>query len=376
MISLLHEIASLRGGEPIDIDRKNNNRHCVLSREKDGTKTAYCFSTPVYNTRSRKVVNFLFEKKDRVGYTVGSNANITVAKSVFLENDDGFCRVVLNKIPGFIFPREIQYGKDSLFPTLNGIMYKAFVQKEKAISFEIEVSSPYAEILANNKFFSWMREPFKPFVTVSCIGAADGKGQIIAPAILSHKRIGERKYELTVTSCSPLGDYVLFEINLYEQKLFQDTTVESANPKTNNVFGGTAFVGHTSAFGEQWLYARPELSRLFDLMDKHIHKAVLHLPKLNDANVPMQAYELSSRFCSFGSNWENKKMPATMSGISMDVGHYQCVDVTRFMVDARTNRFTSTQGWILKTKNKNSGFTVLATADSYYMPQILEINYN
>ena len=78
---------------------------------------------------------------------------------------------------------------------------------------------------------------------------------------------------------------MLFEANLYESKQIQDTTVESANPEVNNAFGGTAFIGNTTEFGEQWLYSRPDYSKFSELTDRQIIKAVLHMPKLNRSNV-------------------------------------------------------------------------------------------
>lgn len=98
--------------------------------------------------------------------------------------------------------------------------------------------------LAEDKFFALMSEKFRPFVVVSCIGTVSEGSNIIAPAKISFLKITDRKYEITVSPCSTLGESVFFEINLHEAKLFQDTTVESNNPKTNNAFGsvGTACV--------------------------------------------------------------------------------------------------------------------------------------
>ena len=116
---------------------------------------------------------------------------------------------------------------------------------------------------------------------MSCIGSADENGWIVAPAILESNQEEPGTFVLSIIPQSPYAKFVVFEINLYEQKLFQDTTVESQNADSNNVYGGTAFLGETTAFGEQWLYSRPDVSKLADLAGRGISKAVLHMNQFN-----------------------------------------------------------------------------------------------
>ena len=180
---------------------------------------------------------------------------------------------------------------------------------------------------------------------------------------------------LTISATSPFGCSVLFEANLYENKLFQDTTVESLNPTINNAFGSTAYIGNTALFGLQWLYSRPDYSRIQELMDKCINKAILHMPKYNKNNVELSAFRVAARFCSFGSNWDNKIGSGTAISDSTVVNGYQSIDLTDLIVDPRTRTITKSEGLILKPKIKDGGFSAVATGDSYYAPQILEINY-
>jgi hypothetical protein len=41
----------------------------------------------------------------------------------------------------------------------------------------------------------------------------------------------------------------------------------------------------------------------------------------------------------------------------------------------KQGRLQRGEGFILKAKRKNSGFSVVATGDNYFFPQILEVNY-
>lgn len=374
MVSIIDEIKKLRNKESIIIDYDNTNRYRVVVKEDDGSKTAYYFSAPIYNFKTRKAVDFKFDKKEGAIYYNGSNANITFSKIIRMENAEGYCTVALDNDICFISNQELSCGNDRLFATTNGFMYKALYTKEKAFTLDLEMGIPFIEIRENNKSFSFLTEKFKPFVTISCIGTTNKEGEVISPAKISYQKLTERKYRFTLTPCSPVGEWVLFEINLYERKLMQDTTVESANPYTNNAFGTTAFIGNTAEYGEQWLYSRMELQKLSDLSDKRIIKAVLHLPKYNHTDVELAAFKVASRFCSFGSNWDNKVNFTNSVSDSVMNNNYQDIDIKPLITD-ELGRLTYSEGFILKSKVKNSGFSSIATGDSCYSPQICEINY-
>ena len=64
MQSVLNEILSLRNQRPVVVDYQNRNRYRLVTREDDGSRTAYCFSTPIYNLESRRMVNLSFESKE------------------------------------------------------------------------------------------------------------------------------------------------------------------------------------------------------------------------------------------------------------------------------------------------------------------------
>ena len=86
MKSVLGEISKLRKGLPIVIDYNNSNRYRVVAKEDDGSKTAYYFSTPIYNYKSRGLIDGKFHSNGGAVYAVGSNASITVFKNIFMEN--------------------------------------------------------------------------------------------------------------------------------------------------------------------------------------------------------------------------------------------------------------------------------------------------
>ena len=374
MNSILGDISTLRKGAPLVIDYKNSNRYRLVAIEQNGTKTAYYFSSPIYNSRTRKAVDIKFHSKGGVAYTNGSNANITVGSSIRMENSEGSCVISLSEQITRISETEIVYPHKRLYPTVNGIALRSFCNDGIGCTFSVEISKPFLEVRANDKYFALMSERFRPFVSFSCIGTSDTNGNIIAPAKISYQKITDRKYTVSVIPSSSFGKSVLIEANLYEPKLFQDTTVESKNAKVNNAFGSIGFIGSTKEFGEQWLYSRPDFTKMSELNDKKILRAVLHLPKLNTGAVELTASKVAARFCSFGSTWDNKIAEASSFNESQITDHYIDLNLMPVLTD-KQGRLQRGEGFILKAKKKNAGFSVIATGDNYFAPQILEINY-
>lgn len=374
MTSILNEITELRKGKPLAIDYKNSNRYRVVVLESDGSKTAYYFTAPIYNVRTRKAVDMKFFCQGSDICATGSNADITIGEMIRLKNSEGACCLSLAERTVLISDHEVACGKGRFYPTTNGIAIRSACRDEIPYTFSIDVSKPFMEVRANDRCFALMSEKFRPFVAISCIGTEDASGNVIAPARISYQKLTDRKYTITVTSCSKLGKAVLLEANLYEPKLFQDTTVESMNPKTNNAFGGIGFLGTTKEYGEQWLYTRPDFSKMPELSDKKILHAILHLPRLNRSNIQLNIAKASARFCSFGSTWENKIAELTSLPDPQIAGRYIDLDLTKLITD-KYGRLTVSDGLILKAKKKDFGFSVIATADNYLFPQIFEINY-
>ena len=374
MNSILGEISALRKGSPLVIDYKNSNRYRLVAIEPNGTKSAYYFSSPIYNSRTRKAVDMKFHSKNGVAYTTGSNANITVGSNIRMENAEGSCVISLSEHISHISETEIVCANKRLYPTTNGIAIRSLYNEGKGCTFSIEISKPFLEVRANDKYFALMSERFRPFVSFSCIGTADVNGNIISPAKISYQKITDRKYTVSVFPCSPLGKSVLIEANLYEPKLFQDTTVESKNAKVNNAFGSIGFIGITKEFGEQWLYSRPDFTKMSELNDKKIVRAILHLPKLNTGAVELTSSKVAARFCSFGSTWDNKIAEASSFNESQITDHYIDLNLMPVLTD-KQGRLLSSEGFILKVKRKNLWFSVVATGDNYFFPQILEVNY-
>ena len=375
MKSIISEIEKIRGERKLDIDSSNSDRYCVVSSETDGTKSTYCFSTPIYNLASRRLVDLCFHNNGKEIFAECSNTKITLSDSILLESTDGWAKIKVQTTFCGLNGGKALFDEDEIFPTTNGIVYKARCNERDPFVFEMELSRAFADIRSNGKCFALMNTQFKPFISVSSIGIVNSKGEVIAPADISYQHFDSKKFRIIIIPRVDDGEYLLFEINMHEPKLIQDTTVESLYSKMNNAFGTTAFIGKTERFGEQWLYSKLDMNKIITFSNKRINRVILHIPRYNNECGSLSAFGLSARFCSFGSNWDNKVLSAKPLTDTASNNSYESLDITALLTDINTKRIKHSEGFILKSKTKN-GFTVISTGDSCYSPQILEINYN
>lgn len=291
-----------------------------------------------------------------------------------MENAEGLCIASLTDHVRLVSESKALCNSERISPTTNGVAIWSACSDGNPYSFTLEVSKPVLEVRANDKCFALMSEKFRPFIVVSCLGTTDANDNIIFPAKLRYEKLCDCKYSIIISPCSTLGKSVAFELNLYESKLFQDTTVESKNPEINNVFGSVGFIGSTKEFGEQWLYTRPDISKMNDLYEKEILGAILHLPRLNHSEIALTASRVSERFCSFGSTWDNRIATASSFSNPLIREHYLDLNIMPILTN-KYGKLVQSEGFILKAKANSSDFAVIATADNYFHPQIFEINY-
>ena len=174
------------------------------------------------------------------------------------------------------------------------------------------------------------------------------------------------------------------------------------------------------------MYSRADIDKISVFIGRTVNRAVLHIPRLC-GELSMEALRLTKRFCSFGANWDNK-ITDSDSLIKAELNKdYYTVDVTDIISSDKPRTIIKSEGLILKpsselfsksdseqfsksssksnseqfskfssksnleqssklsseqssesylkTRSEISGFTAVATGDSYFMPQVLEINF-
>ncbi len=374
MNTAVEEVTKLCGKLPDAVEQKNSNRYRLLVQENGKTHTAYLFSCPISNL-NREQVKLQFENtKDRSVFR-GSNCEIIISDKIVFRNSNGSCQVLF---PLGIVQRtntSISYEHMTVFPTFNGLAFKVNSDALEKIEFTLSLESNCDGLRMNSKYVAFMTQWFEPLITVLCTGTLGKNGEVLGDAELLCRKTGNKMISIRMRANHTEAKYVMFEINMYEPKLLQDTTVESKKPDENNVFGSTAFIGTSNCCGEQWLFSRIDFSKIVDLVPHEINSAKLHLPKLNDSNLTISAYKVKKRFCSFGSNWKNKVGVGEFVSRSYNNGDYISLDITDFLINNESKKLIYTDGLLLKCEDAQNEFVAVSTADSCYSPQIVEINY-
>ena len=367
---MLREIKHLRGMHDFLIDQRNSNRYRVMVKEPLGY-TAYCFSSPIYNLHTRRLVNTNFEKIKDGYFFKGSNGLISINQNrCVFETKEGRAVIFLNETPAIQGDKHYSQSNVILAPTLNGIR---FVVNGNQLNLQLKVETKKETIRFHSTCFSLMIDEFKPFLSVAALYAHDVKGNFSPVEIKYHDK-GNQTYDISLFHGIKNGSF-LFEVNLYEPKLFQDTTVESMHPDMNNAYGAIGFIGKTKEFGEQWLYSRPDFSKIPDLTAERIEKVFLHIPILNGSVENVDVFIPEKRFCSFGSTWNRKINASDKISASNNQGRYLTIDVTSMFTSLTDRTLVYNEGLILrKTKEKNN-FIAISTGDCYSAPQILEIKF-
>ena len=356
--SVIENIRRLRGSGDYQIDTRNSNRYRIVVNEENG-HTSYCFSTPIYNSRNGKLVCSA-NVQDKFQFTAeGSDCYIKRNNNAFcLENKYGSFEITL--------PENIQINTGL---TANGIFFKVAAS---SIKLTVKVNSVIRDTREDINCLSFMREKFVPFSVISPLFGVDRDGNLV-PVLYENVKKGGNCYEVELY-VEQRVEFLAFEINLYESKLFQDTTVQSAHPNRNNAYGTISFLGKTEAFGEQWLYARPDFSKLPELRtNKKIEHVKLHIPLFSGCGEQVDVFCPKYRFCSFGSTW-NKKIPNDEKIKHAVCGNdYLTIDLTDWFANRSRNSLIYNEGMILKKHKSENNYIAISTADSYYAPQILEV---
>ena len=352
------------------IDTRNSNRYLIMVKETLG-QTAYCFSTPIYNINSKSLVSRNFEKVRNSYFFKGTNASISICQNrCVFETKKGRIVISLNEIPS-IKEDEFESQKNIVVsPTLNGLL---FVVKGNRLNLRLKSEIKQQSIRFHPSCFSVMSEKFKPFLCVSTLYAYDEKGNFL-PVQMSYEDKEEQTYDISFFNEIQNGTF-LFEVNIYEPKFFQDTTVESLHPNINNVYGAIGFIVKTKQFGEQWLYLRPDFSKVPDLTSERIENVLLHIPIFNKCNDNVDVFIPEKRFCSFGSTWNKKVNASTKVATLNNQGQYLTIDVTSMFTNRIEKTLVYNEGLILKKPKGKKDFIAISTGDCYSAPQILEIKF-
>lgn len=341
-------------------------------RFQKGSETHTCFSSiPLKGTTDPSPIG---EEKNAF-FFCGTNCIIALKENnLYLLSNNGYLcvqigsRAVENRQKDNALFNEVF----DTIPTFNGAMIRLKGIKEHGFQCVVTTNIPYVKIRKNDKNIALMKAPFSPYAVLSTLFVKTAEGNHF-PLLVDAAERQPGKTELTFTHNGVCGD-AFFEINMYESKLIQDTTVESFHPAQNNAFGSTAFLGTTREFGEQWLYSKMNLKAV-KTDPASIKSANLIIPVFEGDTDQLEAIELSSRFCSFRSNWNNKLLFKTYktANIEQACKSWISISLTEQIKNELYMGQDESSGFILRQKGEGAAPVLISTGDSFAFPQILEI---
>lgn len=348
------------------------NRYAVISQSITGHKRAYYFSTPIFEKSDNKPITPNFQKCGEYFCYNGSNGKIKIyGDHAVLSNGTVEIHLSWNERKNILMSENGNVLKTQdmvIFPTFNGI---AIRQRGNKMKLYIKASKHF-DVRSNTKYFAFMKSKFEPIVTFNAMFAENRYRDIFYNTIIRSRKITDTSYEIDITSDSSDAFQLTYDINLYEPKLIQDTTVESKMPKENNAYGNISFLGKSNCFGTQLLYSRIDVSKMDLPTDLKIDNVKLHIPYYavngNDFRISVPI----KRFCSFGSNWNNK-IPysnAVLSGTRNN--GYITFDISKYVI-SKTGKWNPNEGFVIQSRGEH--FSIIGTGDNYYTPQIIEITF-
>ena len=370
---LIETIKQIRKEENPDVADNKTHRHCIDIREKDAM-VSYLFSIPVRQEEDGALIDSHWEKRGSVWEAKGAMLDtlIRVTKD----------RIILSR-PRKSYTLALPYKQcwkekdNELYSAdmrigLNPSGVSVACSIEDRLVMRIETNDHIYGIKGNSRYFAFMSQRFKPSATLSAL-YFQGEDNTLYPVKLSYDEVNANTYDIELDCPVKSHGTLLLEYNLYEDKLFQDTTVSQMLSQENNVFGSVAFLGSSDVFGEERLYIKP----VFDMLNQYrfcdIQSIRLMIPKIAENCPEIKAYRMDDRFCSFGSTWNNKVphsrycIPVTQS-----ISHI-ILDLTEYMVE--NGRLKFFYGILLKSVEKTMSYGVVATGDCSSFPIILEVKY-
>ena len=369
----LETIKRIRGEKTVYAEPMKGNRHVLLVHEREG-EAAYCFSAPLRSKAEGGSAFGFFPTSDGGFRMEATDGNVKVKGDMLLfERPDSTVCVRLPHTCGWQEDGEALVGGDiRLTPTTGGVVVHKTLDAGEPFTFRVVPSDLSLGVRSNSKYFALMEEKYVPSFVIAGIGVFD-RGAACHALSVSHVFEGTG-YAVTVEGTEASRGELVFELNWYEHKLLQDTTVEANRPRENNAFGGVAFVGRSDTFGEQRLYLKLDYVMLNEFQNKKLKSARLYLTVLGGENRALEAFVMEKRFCSFGSTWK-EKVGYGKRQLSVCIEDGLCgIDLGPVLI-GRTGALKNSYGLLLRGTEGTQGCLAIATGDSYAYPAVLELRY-
>ena len=348
------------------------NRYGIISQSNKDSIKAYYFSTPILYKSNDKLVKAKFEKRESYYYYQGSNCQAKIYDDrIVLCNDEKKIFLYFGAKQHMVLSYDASFLKSEcaiFFPSFNGIIIK---QRGNRTRLKVEIST-LSDIKSNGKYFAFMNSEFEPIATFNAMFAENRYRDVFYNIILHSRKITETLYDLELAATNENAFQLTYDINMYEPKLIQDTTVESNHPEENNAFGNISFLGKSTHCGNQMLYSRIDVSKINIPKNWIIESAKIHIPYYMVSDSDFRISVPQKRFCSFGSTWNNKIPYSFPILLGTKNNGYITFDISKYAI-SKTGKWNPNEGFVIQSRGEH--FSIIGTGDNYYTPQIIEITF-
>ena len=277
----------------------------------------------------------------------------------------------------------------AVVPTVGGAKFSV-KRNAPDISFEIYTEKADTYARSNTKYLAAMIEEYRPLFILSAIGMRRSDNSL-SPFEIDVGTAGSGVYTVHIANgsqCCNINPAVggclcgdscsceyVFEISMYEQRLFLDTTVDSAHSCENNVYGAIAYIGKTDKLGTQWLYARP--SSVISLNPAGpITSAEIAIPLIYRRGSLPESYSLPAHFCGVGTTWDDGRQTGVEKIPITERNGCLILDIYDRFVDRESGRYKYFDGILLRApEESSSSLCVIPTGDNTAEPWMLRIGY-
>lgn len=349
------------------LKHNSDNRYLIKFQERDGSISEIYFSVPIRNQQTNDIIQAKFTNTDHYYKYSGSNMQLSINNNKIKFNNDK-ANPIVTLTDNYINKRneKLIYLRSTISPTLNGLLFDI---SERQYTLNIYSVLPF-DLRINDRFVAMLGNDGKPFITISCLGAYSANNIFMGVSNIKYDRNDQHNLSVTVYHNNPNTTHFLFEINMFEEKIFEDTTVESKNPTLNNIYGSLAVVGNSGQYGDQWLYSKINMTKL-NTNNKKMRSLTLFYPQHDKSDNICSAHKLEKSFCSFGSIWNNKIDLSSVSAQMTAQNGFYYVDVSDMFINK--NALPHALAYVIRSKTHGAP---LSTGDSYAYPPFMIINYN
>ena len=377
-----NEVLRRLGGGTVITKHVLRNRYCVDVELPDGKLgSCYC-SSPIYTNNGKPIdCNIHLSGSSFSWQCSSAQASVTGCR-IRLTSGDGSVSCAIGNAPFRIESGHLISECASIIPTVGGVQF-SIKRGIGDINLEINVEGVHTLNRSTTKYIAAMIDDFRPLFILSAIGIkhADGSlrpfelcGKITENNIYTVCAVGNENVGC-IGACgkSPCECEYVFELSMYEQRLFLDTTVDIKHSGENNVYGAIAYIGNTPELGTQWLYTRPSAVIALNPAAP-IRGASVSVPILYRRGEIPEVYRLSEHFCSIGTTWDGRlngaeRMPITVKNDCL------LIDIYDQFVDSSCGNYRCFDGILLRTPKNSQSLCVIPTGDNTAHPWMLCLKY-